>query len=50
MGRGSEQKNAKELKIQSHFYAGKPLRRETLRAIYWSFIHPFSMPSILMGS
>ena len=25
---------------QSHFYAGKPLRRAPLRAIYGSFVHP----------
>jgi hypothetical protein len=46
----SEQENVEELLSQSHFYAGKPLRRATLRAISGSFVHPFLVPSVLMGS
>jgi hypothetical protein len=47
---GSDQKNYDELLRQSHFYAGKPLRRATLWAIFGSFVHPFSVSSVLMGS
>jgi hypothetical protein len=36
-----EHETAKELKIQSHFFVGKPLMRETLRAISRSFVHSF---------
>jgi hypothetical protein len=35
---------------QSHFYAGKPLRRAPLRAISGSSSHPFSVPLVLLGS
>jgi hypothetical protein len=42
--------NAEELKSQSHFYAGKPLRRATLQAISGSFVHPFLMPLVVLGS
>jgi hypothetical protein len=47
---GSEQKNDEELKSQIHFYVRKLLRRATLQAIYGSFIHPFSLSLVLMGS
>jgi hypothetical protein len=48
--RGSEQEKVEELKIQRHFYAGKPSRRATLQAISGSFIHPFLVSSVVMGS
>jgi hypothetical protein len=47
---GSEQVYAEELLSQIHFYAGKPLRRAPLRAIYGRFIHLISVPSVLLGS
>ena len=31
-------------------YAGKPLRRATLRAIYGSSLHPISVSLVLLGS
>jgi hypothetical protein len=47
-----EVQNRFMLKIlsQSHFYAGKPLRRAPLRAISGSSVHPISVPSVLLGS
>jgi hypothetical protein len=50
MGGISGKRNAVEILRQSHFYAGKLLRSAPLRAISGSFIHPFSVSSILMGS
>jgi hypothetical protein len=47
---GSEHENVEGLLSQSHFYAGKPLRRTPLRAISGSSGHPFSVPSVLLGS
>jgi hypothetical protein len=47
---GSKQENDEELKSQSHFYVGKPLRRATLRAISGSFVHLFSVPSVFLSS
>jgi hypothetical protein len=35
---------------QSHFYAGKLLRRAPLWAISGSFVHPILVPSVLLGS
>ena len=49
-GEGLKQINDEELQSQNHFYAGKPLRRAPLRAISGSFVHPFSMRSVLLGS
>jgi hypothetical protein len=42
-------KNAKEIDSQSHFYVGKPLKRETLWAISGSFVHLFSVLSVVLG-
>jgi hypothetical protein len=50
LGRGSEKENIEELLNQRHFYVGNLLRRAPLRAISRSFVHPFSVLSILMGS
>jgi hypothetical protein len=43
-------RNVEEFDSQSHFYAGKLLRRATLRAISGSFVHPFSVSSVVLGS
>jgi hypothetical protein len=43
---GSEQENVEELLSQSHFYAGKPLRRAPLQAISGIFVHLISVPSV----
>jgi hypothetical protein len=50
LGGGSTQENAEEFQSLSHFYIGKLLRRETLQAISGSFLHLFSVSSVLMGS
>jgi hypothetical protein len=50
MGGGSEQVYAEDFPSQSHFYAGKPLRRAPLRAISGSSVHPISVSSVLLGS
>jgi hypothetical protein len=42
--------NDEEFDSQSHFYAGKPLRRGTLWAISGSFTQPISVPSVVLGS
>jgi hypothetical protein len=47
---GSDQENADELLRQSHFYVGKLLRSAPLWAIFGIFVHPFSVPSVLLGS
>jgi hypothetical protein len=49
MGEGSKQVYAGGFLSQSHFYAGKPLRRAPLRAISGSSIHLISMLSVLLG-
>jgi hypothetical protein len=46
----SDQENAEELLRQSHSYTGKLLRSAPLRAISRSFVHPFLVSSVLMGS
>jgi hypothetical protein len=43
-------RNAEEFDIQSHFYAGKPLRRGTLQANSGSYAQPFSVSSVVLGS
>jgi hypothetical protein len=50
MGGSPEQRNAIEILRQSHFYAMNLLRSAPLRAISGSFVHPFLVPSVLMGS
>jgi hypothetical protein len=47
---GSEQFYAELFLSQSHFYAGNPLSRAPLRAIYGSSVHPILVPSVLLGS
>jgi hypothetical protein len=46
----SEQVYAEYFPSQSHFYAGKLLRRAPLWAISGSFGHPISVSSVLLGS
>jgi hypothetical protein len=47
---GSKQENDEEILSQNHFYVGNPLRRAPLWAIFGSFVPPFSVPSVLLGS
>jgi hypothetical protein len=50
MGGHLEQVNAKYLSSESHFYAGKLLRRAPLRVISRSSGHPISVSFLLLGS
>jgi len=50
LGKVQRRINAEEIDSKSHFYVGKPLRRATLQAISRSFVHPFSVLSIVLGS
>jgi len=43
-------RNSKEFESQRHFYARKPLRRGTLRANSESYVKPFSVSSVVLGS
>jgi hypothetical protein len=43
-------RNVEEFESQSHFYAGKPLRRGTLRANSGSYAQPFSVSSVVLDS
>jgi hypothetical protein len=43
-------RNYEEFEIQSHFYAGKPLRKGTLRANSGSYAQLFSVPSVVLYS
>jgi hypothetical protein len=45
-----EQHNDEELKILSHFYAGKPLRKQTLEDFFGSYTEPFSVLSVVLDS
>jgi hypothetical protein len=46
----SDHENVDELLRQSHFYSGKLLRSTPLRGIFGRSVHPFSVPSVLLGS
>jgi hypothetical protein len=43
-------RNDEEFDNQSHFYAGKPLRRGNLRANSRSYAQSFSVPSVVLHS
>jgi hypothetical protein len=43
-------RNAEEFESTNHFYAGKPLRRGTLRANSGSYAQPFLVPSVVFDS
>jgi hypothetical protein len=50
IGEVQNKRNVEEFDSQSHFYAGKPLRRENLWANSGSYAQAFLVMSVVFGS